>query len=115
MPQTVFLDPTVDTLIFIIQNDGIKNNETEVILFDKRINLLAVEKKYSLDNFSINQESWLKNDDLKITIQKLAKKTELSIKNVGWNLKKLKNWKILRRVKGRKEGYWEVIKLKEKF
>ncbi len=45
----------------------------------------------------------------KITTQELAKRTSLSAKGVEWNLKNLKDEKIVQRVGGRKEGYWEIM------
>lgn len=45
----------------------------------------------------------------RITTQELATGTGLSAKGVEWNLKKLKDEKILKRVGGRKGGYWEII------
>lgn len=44
-----------------------------------------------------------------ITTQELAGKTSLSPKGIEWNLKKLKDEKILKRVGGRKEGRWEIV------
>ncbi len=46
----------------------------------------------------------------KITTKELAEKTGLTAKGVEWNLKSLKDEKKLRRVGGRKEGYWEIMK-----
>jgi len=51
-------------------------------------------------------------ENKKITTQELAEKTGLSIKGIEWNLKQLKNEKVLRRVKGRKEGFWEISRTK---
>ncbi len=45
----------------------------------------------------------------RITTKELAEKTGLSTKGVEWNLKSLKDEKKLRRVGGRKEGFWEVL------
>lgn len=51
----------------------------------------------------------LMRENPKITTQELAKRTGLSAKGVEWNLKNLKDEKIVRRVGGRKEGYWEIV------
>lgn len=45
-----------------------------------------------------------------ITREELAEKTGLSVRGVEWNLQKLKEKKMIRRVGGRKEGHWEVVK-----
>lgn len=45
-----------------------------------------------------------------ITQSELSKKIELTRRGVEWNLKQLKERKIIRRVGGRKEGHWEIIK-----
>lgn len=45
----------------------------------------------------------------KITTQELAERTGLSPKGVEWNLKKLKDEYVLKRVGGRKEGHWEIL------
>lgn len=44
-----------------------------------------------------------------ITTAELAELTGLTVKGIEWNLKKLKNKGILRRVGPDKGGYWEVI------
>ncbi len=49
------------------------------------------------------------NENPRITTKELAEKTGLTAKGVEWNLKGLKDEKKLRRVGGRKEGYWEII------
>lgn len=50
------------------------------------------------------------HENPRITQKELAKKTGLKRRGIEWNLKKLRDEKILRRVGGRKEGYWEVLK-----
>ncbi len=50
----------------------------------------------------------------KITTQELAKRTGLSAKGVEWNLKNLKDEKIIQHVGGRKEGYWEILETTNK-
>jgi ATP-dependent DNA helicase RecG len=46
----------------------------------------------------------------KITMKEMAERTGLSIKGVEWNIRKLKEEGILRRVGPAKGGYWEVVK-----
>ena len=43
-----------------------------------------------------------------ITTKEIADRIGLSAKGVEWNLKKLKDENILRRVGGRKEGRWRL-------
>ena len=45
----------------------------------------------------------------KITMKEMAEQTGLSIKGVEWNIRKLKEEGILRRVGAAKGGYWEVV------
>lgn len=45
----------------------------------------------------------------RITTQELAENTGLSSKGVEWNLKKLKDEKLLKRKGSRKDGYWEIL------
>jgi ATP-dependent DNA helicase RecG len=45
----------------------------------------------------------------KITMKEMAEQTGLSIKGVEWNIRKLKEEGILRRVGPAKGGYWEII------
>jgi ATP-dependent DNA helicase RecG len=46
----------------------------------------------------------------RITMREIAERTGLSIKGVEWNIKKLKEEGILRRIGPAKGGYWEIIK-----
>ena len=46
----------------------------------------------------------------RITMRDIAERTGLSIKGLEWNIKKLKEEGILRRVGPAKGGYWEIIK-----
>jgi ATP-dependent DNA helicase RecG len=46
----------------------------------------------------------------KITQEELSQKIGLTRRGVEWNLKQLKEKKIIQRVGGRKEGRWEIIK-----
>ena len=46
----------------------------------------------------------------KITREELAEKTSLSIRGVEWNIKKLKQKGLIKRVGAAKGGYWKVIK-----
>lgn len=46
----------------------------------------------------------------RITQEELSQKTGLSRRGVEWNLRRLREKKVLKRVGGRKEGYWEVVK-----
>ena len=48
-------------------------------------------------------------DNPKITQEQLAEKTGLSLKGIEWNLKKLKESGILKRIGGRKLGHWVVL------
>ncbi|HZX12168.1 MAG TPA: ATP-binding protein [Candidatus Nanoarchaeia archaeon] len=50
----------------------------------------------------------------RITTKELAEKTGLTAKGVEWNIKGLKDEKKLRRVGGRKEGYWEILETTKK-
>lgn len=45
-----------------------------------------------------------------ITVEELAKKTGLTIKGIEWNIKKLKDENILKRIGPDKGGYWKVIR-----
>jgi len=45
----------------------------------------------------------------KITRDELAKKTGLSVRGIEWNLKKMKDQNIIRRIGPDKGGYWEII------
>lgn len=47
----------------------------------------------------------------KITMKEMAEQTGLSIKGVEWNIRKLKEEGVLRRVGPAKGGYWEVVEL----
>jgi ATP-dependent DNA helicase RecG len=42
-------------------------------------------------------------------MKEMAEQTGLSIKGVEWNIRKLKEEGILRRVGPAKGGYWEII------
>ena len=44
----------------------------------------------------------------KITREELSKKIGLSVRGIEWNLSKLKDDGILKRIGGRKEGHWEI-------
>ncbi|ODS42668.1 MAG: hypothetical protein MSIBF_05030 [Candidatus Altiarchaeales archaeon IMC4] len=48
-------------------------------------------------------------EDPKITTEELSKKTGLSIKGIEWNIKKLKDEKILERIGHAKGGRWEIV------
>ena len=48
-------------------------------------------------------------EDPKITPEELSKKTGLSIKGIEWNIKKLKDEKILERIGPAKGGRWEIV------
>jgi ATP-dependent DNA helicase RecG len=45
----------------------------------------------------------------KITQKELSQKTGLTRRGVEWNLRQLKEKKIIQRIGGRKEGYWRII------
>ncbi|MBL0707847.1 MAG: winged helix-turn-helix transcriptional regulator [Sulfurimonas sp.] len=45
-----------------------------------------------------------------ITNKELASALDLTIKAIEWQMKKLKDEKILKRVGSTKSGYWEIIK-----
>jgi len=54
-------------------------------------------------------------ENLNITIRELAEKTNLSIKGIEWNIKKMKEEDILKRFGPDKRGYWIIKKkIKEK-
>ncbi len=44
-----------------------------------------------------------------ITRNELAKKTRLSVRGIEWNLKKMKEKKLIRRIGPDKGGYWQII------
>ena len=46
----------------------------------------------------------------KITKQGLSKETGLSVRGIEWNLKKLKETGLLKRIGPTKGGYWQIIK-----
>ena len=51
----------------------------------------------------------LMKKDKYITLQQLAEILGLSIKGIEWQMKKLKDEKIIKRVGSPKGGYWEII------
>ena len=44
-----------------------------------------------------------------ITTEELSEKTGLTIKGIEWNIKKLKNENLLKRIGSKKGGYWQII------
>jgi len=50
------------------------------------------------------------NENPKITREELSVKTGLTIRGVEWNIARLKQKKLLKRVGPAKGGHWEVIK-----
>jgi len=46
----------------------------------------------------------------KITRKGLSEKTDLSIRGIEWNLKKMKKNGILKRIGSTKSGYWQISK-----
>ncbi|MBU4562855.1 winged helix-turn-helix transcriptional regulator, partial [bacterium] len=46
----------------------------------------------------------------KITSAELAEILEITVKGVEWNIKKLKEEGIIKRIGPAKGGYWEIIK-----
>jgi ATP-dependent DNA helicase RecG len=44
-----------------------------------------------------------------ITMSELAKNTGLSVKGVEWNIERLRDSGILRRVGSPRSGHWEVV------
>ena len=51
----------------------------------------------------------LVKEDKNITIQQLAQILGLSIKGIKWQMKKLKDEKIIKGVGSAKGGYWEIV------
>jgi len=51
-------------------------------------------------------------DNPKITQEELSKQTGLTRRGIEWNLSKLKEKGILKRVGPDKGGYWEIEKIK---
>ena len=64
------------------------------------------------DDLNENQLKILKfiKEDNSITRDMLAKKIGITSDGIKYNLNKLKNKKIIRRVGSRNSGYWEIIK-----
>ncbi len=50
----------------------------------------------------------------KVTRQELSTKIGLSVRGIEWNLKKMKENGLLKRVGSTKNGYWEVINREDK-
>jgi ATP-dependent DNA helicase RecG len=70
-----------------------------------------LKKKTSDDTVKVAVEeiAALISENPLITISELAKNTGLSVKGVEWNIKRLKDSGILRRVGSPISGHWEVV------
>ena len=44
-----------------------------------------------------------------ITVEEIAKATGLTVKGVEWNIKKLKQKSMIKRIGPKKGGHWEVV------
>ncbi len=69
MPQNVFNEPTVDTIILILQKTKISRSKTGVVLYDKKIKLKDINLKKAQECYSINQKRWLNQEGHQINIQ----------------------------------------------
>ena len=52
-------------------------------------------------------------DNPKVTQSQLAKITGLTVRGVEWNMKKLQEAKVIKRVGPAKGGHWEIIAQQE--
>jgi ATP-dependent DNA helicase RecG len=70
-----------------------------------------LKEKTSGDTVKVTGEeiAALISENPSITISELAKNTGLSVKGVEWNIKRLKDSGILRRVGSPRSGHWEVV------
>jgi len=53
-------------------------------------------------------------ENKEITIAELSERIGISRKGVEWQINKLKKERIIKRIGGRKGGYWEVVEEEEK-
>jgi len=70
-----------------------------------------LKEKTSGDTVKVTGEeiAALISENPSITISELAKNTGLSVKGVEWNIKRLKDSGILKRVGSPRSGHWEVV------
>jgi len=81
-----------------------------VVTFKRKIPIPETREKTGEKTREKTREKIIQfiRENPQITTKELAEKTGLTAKGVEWNIKSLKDEKKLRRVGGRKEGYWEI-------
>jgi predicted HTH transcriptional regulator len=86
-----------------VENSSVKNINIENILDTLTLSKLSETAKIILNEISKNPN---------VTIKELMQTTQLSRRGIEYNLKKLKDNKIIKRIGSDRSGYWIILKQK---